>query len=77
MMNFISEPPHNHKSPPPRQRAATHSVYQLIEDGESQQVYKMKVGNAWAHPDSGDVHRVITIHGEFEINRIHPSRNLH
>lgn len=75
MVNQTSTPPDNSRSSLPRRRPPTHVVYQLIEnDGLT---YRMKVGNAWRHCDEGSVYRVLTVHGEFEINKLPASRSVH
>lgn len=56
-------------------RPPSHEVHQIIEDEE--QVYKMKVGSGWSLVEGGDVHKLITIHGEFEITKIRGASALH
>lgn len=67
-MNDLNHLPPTIMTPPEPKRPPTHAVYQLVEaDGE---VYRMRVGSGWSQMDGMDVYRVVTIHGEFEIERL-------
>ena len=56
-------------------RPPTHAVYQLVEaDGE---IYRMRVGSGWSGFEGSGVYRVVTIHGEFEIERLSGEHTHH